>query len=127
MPRDSGSSTLTYSATGLPAGLSINSSSGLISGTPTTAGTSSVTVKATDTTGAAGSASFTWTVNAERRVHGQAAARQPGLRDRDGRAMDGDGRRRSSPPARARPPHSGSYAAWLDGYGTTHADILARR
>ncbi|MBV9449585.1 MAG: hypothetical protein JO345_27195, partial [Streptosporangiaceae bacterium] len=35
--------TLTYTATGLPAGLSI-SSSGLISGTPTTAATSSVTV-----------------------------------------------------------------------------------
>ncbi len=55
--------TLTYSATGLPAGLSINSSSGLISGTPTTAGTSTVTVTATDTTGASGSTSFTWTVN----------------------------------------------------------------
>jgi serine protease len=54
--------TLTYSATGLPAGLSI-SSSGLISGTPTTAGTSSVTVKATDTTGASGTTSFSWTVN----------------------------------------------------------------
>jgi hypothetical protein len=48
---------LTFSATGLPAGLSI-SSSGLITGTPTTAGTSSVTVTAKDTTGASGSASF---------------------------------------------------------------------
>ncbi|MEV7025679.1 Ig domain-containing protein [Kitasatospora sp. NPDC093558] len=53
--------TLTYAATGLPAGLSINSSTGLISGTPTTAGTSSVTVTATDTTNASGSASFSWT------------------------------------------------------------------
>jgi hypothetical protein len=54
--------TLTFSATGLPAGLSI-SSSGQISGTPTTAATSNVTVTATDTTGAKGSASFTWTIS----------------------------------------------------------------
>ena len=53
--------TLTYSATGLPAGLSI-SSSGLITGTPTTAGSSTTTVTAKDSTGASGSASFTWTV-----------------------------------------------------------------
>jgi malectin (di-glucose binding ER protein)/ricin-type beta-trefoil lectin protein/putative Ig domain-containing protein len=55
--------TLTYTASGLPAGLSINSTTGLITGTPTTAGTSTVTVTATDTTGASGQASFTWTVN----------------------------------------------------------------
>jgi endo-1,4-beta-xylanase len=54
--------TLTFSATGLPAGLTI-SSSGLISGTPTTSGTSNVTVTARDGTGATGSASFTWTIS----------------------------------------------------------------
>jgi O-glycosyl hydrolase len=54
--------TLAYSAAGLPAGLSISPSTGLISGTPTAAGTSSVTVSATDGTGASGSASFNWTV-----------------------------------------------------------------
>jgi beta-glucosidase len=58
------SNPLTFSASGLPAGLSM-STSGLISGTPTTAGSSSVTVTATDTTpGVSGSATFTWKVNA---------------------------------------------------------------
>ena len=55
--------TLTYSATALPAGLSISSSTGLISGTPTTAGSSSVTVTVTDGTGAKGTAAFTWTIS----------------------------------------------------------------
>src|ERR1017187_3173966 len=54
--------TLTDTATGLPAGLSI-SSSGLITGTPTTATTATGTVTATDTTGASGTTSFTWTVS----------------------------------------------------------------
>ncbi len=43
----------TYAATGLPSGLSLNSSTGLISGTATAAGTYSVTLTATNTTGAA--------------------------------------------------------------------------
>ncbi len=55
--------TLTYSASGLPRGLSINSATGLISGVPSRAQTTSVKVTVTDTTGAAGSASFTWTIH----------------------------------------------------------------
>jgi beta-glucosidase len=54
--------TLAYSATGLPAGLSI-SSAGVISGTPTTNGTSTVTVTATDGNGASAAQSFVWTVS----------------------------------------------------------------
>ena len=52
----------TWSATGLPAGLSINSSTGQVTGTPTTAATYSTTITATGA-GLSGSASFTWTVN----------------------------------------------------------------
>lgn len=54
--------TLTYSATGLPAGTSINASTGAITGTPSAAGTSTVTVTAKDGLGATASASFIWTV-----------------------------------------------------------------
>ena len=50
--------TLTYTATGLPPGLSINPATGLISGIPTAAGSFAVTVTAQDTTGASGSATF---------------------------------------------------------------------
>ncbi|HET6917035.1 MAG TPA: Ig domain-containing protein [Acidimicrobiales bacterium] len=53
---------LTYSATNLPPGLSINSGSGLISGTPTHTGNYSVNVTATDGTGASGSAGFNWAI-----------------------------------------------------------------
>lgn len=59
---DSLSRTLTYSASGLPVGLSINSATGLISGTPTTLGVSSVTVTVTDGTDS-NSVSFAWTVS----------------------------------------------------------------
>jgi len=60
---DSGSgATLSYTGSGLPPGLSINSSTGLISGTPSTVGTYTVTVTASDATSATGRTTFTWTV-----------------------------------------------------------------
>jgi hypothetical protein len=55
---------LAYAATGLPAGLSINASTGKITGTPTASSTSSVTVTAKDPSGNTGSAAFTWTIGA---------------------------------------------------------------
>ena len=51
---------LTFTASGLPAGLTI-SADGTISGTATTGGTSTVTVTATDSTGASGDTTFVWT------------------------------------------------------------------
>ncbi len=59
---DSGD-TLTYSASGLPAGLSISSSTGTISGTPTTAQTVTTTVSVSDGTDT-DSDTFSWTITA---------------------------------------------------------------
>jgi len=60
---DSAGAALTYSASGLPVGVTIDSSTGLISGTPASPGSSPVTVTATDPSGASGSATFNWTIN----------------------------------------------------------------
>ena len=51
-----------YNAAGLPPGLSVNTSTGLISGTPTTAGTYSVAISATNA-GGMGTATLTITIN----------------------------------------------------------------
>ncbi|MRR34370.1 hypothetical protein EG829_06655, partial [bacterium] len=61
---DANGDSLTYSATGLPTGLNINSSSGLITGTVSycTAGTYTVTVTAKDPGNLTDSTTFTWTV-----------------------------------------------------------------
>ncbi len=54
--------TLTFSAFGLPPGLSINTSTGRITGTPTTAGTFSVSVTVRDPAGDTASQTFVWTI-----------------------------------------------------------------
>ena len=58
---DADGDSLTYSATGLPAGLSINNS-GVISGTPSTAGNYTVTVTVDDGEDSA-STSFSWSID----------------------------------------------------------------
>jgi large repetitive protein len=52
-----------WSASGLPAGLTINSASGVISGTPTAAGTSTVTVTVTDSVFATATRTYTLVIN----------------------------------------------------------------
>jgi Zn-dependent metalloprotease len=116
--------TLTWSATGLPAGLSISSSTGLISGTPTTAATYTPTVKATDTTGAFGTTSFTWTIGGGGGggCSGQKLA-NPGFESGNTGWSTTSGVIDSST---GEPARTGSWKAWLDGYGTTHTDTLSQ-
>jgi len=118
--------TLAYSATGLPAGLSIGPSTGLITGTPATAGTSTVTVTAKDTTGASGSATFTWTINP---AGGGCTASQllgnPGFETGSAAPWTSTAGV-INPNGAGQTAHSGTWYAWLDGYGTTHTDTLSQ-
>jgi len=124
---DSDGGALTYGATGLPAGLSINSSTGLITGTPTTAASSSVTVTATDSSGPSGTASFTWTISA---ASGSCTAAQllgnpnfatgsaaPWTTTADVVVPASDGEAGYG---------GAQYVAWLDGYNDPHTDTLAQ-
>ncbi|MFI0809249.1 M4 family metallopeptidase [Streptomyces echinatus] len=117
------SGALSYSASGLPAGLSINSSTGLISGTPTAAGTSSTTVTVTDSTGATGTATFSWTVS----TTGGCTSKQ--LLSNQGFESGNTGWTATSgviTTDSGEASHSGSYKAWLNGYGTSHTDTLSQ-
>jgi hypothetical protein len=53
---------LTWSEAGLPQGLTLATSTGLITGTPSTAGTYGVTVTAADASGTSRGVSFNWTI-----------------------------------------------------------------
>ncbi|MEU1289328.1 putative Ig domain-containing protein [Kitasatospora sp. NPDC005856] len=112
--------TLSYSATGLPAGLSINSSTGLISGTPTAAGTSSVTVTATDTTGAAGNTTFAWTESTG--GGGGNAVTNGGLETGDLTGWTTAG----STSATASAAHSGGYGAMVGSTSPTGDSSIAQ-
>lgn len=58
-----GTTPYTWTATGLPAGLSINVNTGAITGTPTTVGTSTVTLTVTDKVGATSVFMFLWKIS----------------------------------------------------------------
>ncbi len=123
---DPNGQTLTYSATGLPAGLSINASTGLISGTPTTAGTSTTVVTAKNTSNLTGTASFTWTVNP---IGGGCTS--PGDKVTNGGFESGTTPWTTTPGVvsangSGESAHSGTHFAWFDGYGTTHTDTATQ-
>jgi len=59
-----GTAPYTWSATGVPTGLSLNASTGVLGGTPTAAATSTIAVTLTDATGATTTKNLSLTINA---------------------------------------------------------------
>ena len=84
-----------------------------------------VTVTAKDTTGASGSTSFSWTVSSSSGCKAAQLLGNPGFETGSASpwsatagVINANGAGETS--------HSGSWYAWLDGYGTTHTDTLSQ-
>ncbi|WP_026211898.1 putative Ig domain-containing protein [Longispora albida] len=119
----SGGGALTYSATGLPSGLSINTSTGLISGTPTSAQTTSTTVTARDSSGATGSATFSWTVSGTGGNCSGQKLLNPGF---ESGAVNWTGTSGVVTSSASQPAKTGTWKAWLSGNGRTSTETLSQ-
>ncbi|HYQ69223.1 M4 family metallopeptidase [Actinophytocola sp.] len=117
-----GTSPYGFSATGLPPGVSINATSGQVSGTPTAGGTFSTTVNVTDSSSPAktGSTQFTFTVSGGGGTCGQNLIANGGF-ESGSTGWSATSGVISSGSSNA---HAGTRFAWLDGYGSTHTDTL---
>ena len=122
---------LSYQASGLPAGLVIDAVTGVISGTPTSTGSSAVTVTARDSTGASGSAQFGWTVNPTGTTCTPAQLLgDPGFENGATLApwtqTSTTGQQPINNDTADQPAHSGKWDAWLNGDGAADTDTVSQ-
>ncbi|WP_034591721.1 S8 family peptidase [Hamadaea tsunoensis] len=126
MQASGGTTPYTWTASGLPAGLSISSSTGRITGSPTTAGTSNVTVTVTDAASKTGTATFTWTVTSGGggctpvQVVGNSSLESGTTPWTSNSGVIG------AWSSYGYPGHTGTRSAWLGGQGQTHTDYISQ-
>jgi Zn-dependent metalloprotease len=115
-----GTSPYSFSATGLPPGISINATSGQVSGTPTAGGTFNVTVNVNDSSNPvkSGSTQFTFTISGGGGC-GQNLITNGGFESGATGWSATSGVLNTGSNA-----HAGTRFAWLDGYGFSHTDTL---
>ncbi len=118
-----GTAPYTWTGTGLPPGITV-SSAGTVSGTPTTAGTYTATVTATASSGGSGSASFTFTISGGGGGCSGQLLGNAGFET--GTAAPWTASAGVVDSSASQPARSGSWKAWLDGYGSTHTDTLSQ-
>jgi len=119
-----GTAPYTWSASGLPAGVTIGSSTGTVSGTPTASGTFNVTATATASAGGSGSTSFTFTISGGTGSCSGQKLGNPGFET--GTAAPWSASAGVIDNSTSQPAHGGTWKAWLDGYGSTHTDTLSQ-
>ena len=117
-----GTAPYTWSATGLPAGVTIGSSTGTVSGTPTAAGTYNVTATATGSGGSgSGSTSFTFTIGGG--GGGSQLLLNPGF---ESGAVNWTGTAGPITNNAGRPARTGTWKMWLGGNGVTSTETEAQ-
>ncbi|SDI99147.1 Serine protease, subtilisin family [Actinokineospora alba] len=114
-----------WSATGLPAGISLqpgDSDRAVLSGTPSAAGVFAVKVDVRDSTGAAASASFTWTITGGSCPPAQKVV-NPGF---ESGATGWTSSVNVIGQHSAYPAHGGTWSAWLGGWGSVSNESFSQ-
>ncbi|UVS77294.1 S8 family peptidase [Actinokineospora sp. UTMC 2448] len=118
-----GTAPYTFAATGLPPGAQL--SGNRITGTLTAVGNHTVTITARDSAGASGSATFRWTVTPGSGCPGGQKLANPGF-ESGSASWTATANVIGQHGSYGQPPRTGSWNAWLNGWGRTRTDSLAQ-